>query len=81
MFKDGSITEYDANILSAMKESLVQPLVMFLPSWILPGANVTLFLHSMAHPHHGKLQINDKDKRIFVQVLCNILQRGLFFLI
>ncbi len=81
MFKDGSISEYDADILSVMNESLNPPSKTLLPSWIQPGANATLFLHSMTRPRHGKLQLNDKDEWIFVQVLCKILQRGLYFLI
>ncbi len=58
-FKDGSISEYDADILSIKDESLNQPYVPLLPAWIQPGANATLFLHSMARPRHGKLHIND----------------------
>jgi hypothetical protein len=80
-FKDGSISEYDSNILSVMDEILNQPSASLLPSWIQPGANVTLFLHSMARRRHGKLQINDQNECFFVQVLCKILQWGLYFLI
>jgi hypothetical protein len=58
-FKDGSISEYDANVLFTLEESIDKVSVPLLPSWIKPGANATVFLHSMVRPRHGKMQLND----------------------
>ncbi len=49
-FKDGAISEYDADILSAMDDSLPQPSIPSLPSWIRQAANTTLFFTFDALP-------------------------------
>jgi hypothetical protein len=56
--KDGSIAEYEDNILSTATEvnSSVKTL---LPSWVKGGANATLFLHTMSKPRHGTLQLSN----------------------
>jgi hypothetical protein len=57
-FKDGSISEYTTDLLSAVDVSSSPSL---LPPWIKDGANATLFLHSMSKPRHGKLQLSTSD--------------------
>jgi hypothetical protein len=64
-FKDGSISEYDANVLSVQEESSDQQSVSLLPTWIKPGVNAALFLHSMVRPRHGKLQLSDQNQWFF----------------
>ncbi len=64
-FKDGSISEYNANVLSVQEESSDQQSVSLLPTWIKPGVNATLFLHSMVRPRHGKLQLSDQNQWFF----------------
>jgi hypothetical protein len=40
-FKDGAISKCDVDILSAMDDTLIQPTIALLPSWIKQGANAT----------------------------------------
>jgi hypothetical protein len=75
-FKDGSILEYDANVLSALDESTNTDSVSLLPTWIKPGANATLFLNSMVRPRHGKLQMNDKNEWIFCPGNMHVIEKG-----
>jgi len=49
-FKDGSIAEYTTDLLSAAHSTSPSPSSSLLPSWIIDGANATLFLHSMTKP-------------------------------
>jgi len=56
-FKDESIAEYalSENILEGAPVLSSSSTVTLLPDWIKDGSNVTLFLHSMTKPRHGKL--------------------------
>ncbi len=60
-FKDGSISEYVDDIVSAVPETNASPVKTLLPSWIKGGAKATLFLHNMSKPCHGTIQLSDKD--------------------
>jgi hypothetical protein len=57
-FKNGSISEYMDDILSAVPETSFSLVKSILPSWIKGGANATLFLHDMSKPRHGTLQLS-----------------------
>jgi hypothetical protein len=60
-FKDGSISEYTDDLLSAAPDLSSKPISSLLPSWIKGGANATLFLNNMSQPRHGKLQLLDNN--------------------
>jgi hypothetical protein len=49
-FRDGSISEYMDDILSAVPETTSSVKQTFLPSWVQGGANATLFLQHMSKP-------------------------------
>jgi hypothetical protein len=54
-FKDGSISEYTEDMLSAVNNISSTLSLSLLPYWVVEGANATLFLSSMSKPHHGTL--------------------------
>jgi hypothetical protein len=54
-FRDGSVSEYTADLLSQAPEDTVN-VPSLLPAWIKGGANATLFLTHMSKPKHGSLQ-------------------------
>jgi hypothetical protein len=54
-FKDGSISEYTMDLLSAAPNINHSTSASLLPSWIKGGANATLFLHTMSKPRRGTL--------------------------
>ncbi len=54
-FKDGSISEYTEDMLSAVNNTSSTLSLSLLPYWVVEGANATLFLSSMSKPHHGTL--------------------------
>jgi len=62
VFKDGSISEYTASLLSAASTSSSIATPTLLPSWVKGGANATLFLHSMSKPRHGTLQLQEDNE-------------------
>jgi hypothetical protein len=57
VFKDGSIAEYQVDLLEANNSSSPVTPSSLLPSWIQGESNVTLFLNHMAKPFHGKLYL------------------------
>jgi hypothetical protein len=59
-FKDGSISEYTEEVLSAVPTTSPIPTSTLLPKWIKGGANATLFL-SMAKPRHGTLNLSQDN--------------------
>jgi hypothetical protein len=62
-FKDGSISEYTADLLSAARISSISPSSSFLLlAWIKGGALATLFLNDMSKPRHGRLQLSEQDE-------------------
>jgi hypothetical protein len=60
-FRDGSISEYTDDLLSAAPDLPSITSKSLLPSWIKGGANATLFLNNMSKPRHGKLQLLDEN--------------------
>jgi len=56
VFKDGSISEYTENLLSAAPSNHCTSKPSLLPFWVKGGANATLFKHDMAKPRIGTLQ-------------------------
>jgi hypothetical protein len=60
-FRDGSISEYTDDLLSAAPDLPSITSKSLLPSWIKGGANATLFLNNMSKPQHGKLQLLDEN--------------------
>jgi hypothetical protein len=64
-FKDGSISEYMEDLLTAAPASVSFTSSSLLPSWIKVGANATLFLHSMSKPRHGTLKCSDTNEWSF----------------
>ena len=62
-FKDGSISEYTDNLLSAAPSCV--PLVSFLPSWVQGVANAILFLDNMSKPRHGVFRQSGPDSEWF----------------
>ncbi len=65
VFRDGSISEYTENLLSAAPTSCPTSTQSLLPSWVKGGANATLFLHSMSKPRHGVLKIDEQNNWYF----------------
>jgi hypothetical protein len=65
VFKDGSISEYSANILSEASTSSSLETPSLLPDWIKGGAPATLFLEQMSKPRHGKLQLGEDSEWYF----------------
>jgi hypothetical protein len=57
-FKDGSISEYNQDLLGLVPEHCPIKTSTLLPPWVKGGANATLFLHTMPKPRHGTLQQN-----------------------
>jgi len=64
-FRDGSIAEYTEEILTSTPSSPSPTPSSFLSKWIVPGTNATLFLHNMASPKHGTLQLQLDGQWIF----------------
>jgi len=56
VFRDGSVSEYTADLLSAAPEGS-SPSPTLLPKWIQAGVNATLFLEDMSKPKHGTLNM------------------------
>ena len=54
-FKDGSISLYTEDMLSAVNNTSSTLSSSLLLYWVVEGANATLFLSSMSKPHHGTL--------------------------
>jgi hypothetical protein len=65
VFKDGSISEYTEELLSAATDTPLSLPQSLLPYLIKGGANATLFLHTMSKPNHGILQITDNENWYF----------------
>ncbi len=62
-FKDDSIYEYTADLLSAAPSYNISTTSSSkLPAWIRGGALATLFLNNMSKPHHGRLQLSDHNE-------------------
>jgi len=57
-FKDGSISEYTDDLLSAAAMPTSVNTSSLLPKWVQGGTNATLFLTSMAKPRHGTLGLS-----------------------
>jgi hypothetical protein len=67
-FQDGSLAEYSDqdSLLEALPPTYTSTSSpSLLPYWIKGGANITLFLHSMPKPRHGKLFQNADNEWIF----------------
>jgi hypothetical protein len=60
-FKDGSISEYTMDVLSAVPPASTSPSPNLLPAWIKGGVNATLFLTTMSKPCHGTLQCGNNN--------------------
>jgi len=65
VFKDGLISEYTEDLLSAAPRQMSSYKSTLLPSWVKGGANTTLFLHDMSKPKHGTLQLGQDDNWYF----------------
>jgi hypothetical protein len=65
VFKDGSISEYTADILSLAPEKSPSVNVSLLPSWLKGDTKVTLFLESMSKPKHGTIQLSPDETWLF----------------
>jgi hypothetical protein len=63
--KDGSISEYTEDLLSAAPVPVSMITSSLLPKWIIAGANATLFLHNMSSPKHGNLQVSSDGQWTF----------------
>jgi hypothetical protein len=61
-FKDGSISEYTADLLSVANVSTSTVSPSLLPPWVRDGANATLFLNSMSKPSHGKMKLSSTEE-------------------
>jgi hypothetical protein len=59
-FRDGSISEYTENLLSAVPPVSPSPVSSLLPKWVKGGVRVTLFLQNMHQPKHGTLQVSSE---------------------
>jgi hypothetical protein len=64
-FCDGSIAEYVDKQLSAVDSPSTTSLKSLLPSWVKGGTTATLFLHDMAKPRHGKLNLSPDGQWFF----------------
>jgi hypothetical protein len=64
VYPDGSISEYTADLLSAVPSSSPVSTSPF-PKWIRGGTNATLFLQNMSKPKHGTLQQLESGDWIF----------------
>ena len=65
VFKDGLISEYTEDLLSAAPRQMSSYKSTLLPSWVKGGAHTTLFLHDMSKPKHGTLQLGQDDNWYF----------------
>jgi hypothetical protein len=65
VFKDGNISEYTEDLLSAAPENTLNMSPSLLPSWIKGCANATLFLHLMSKPRHVILNYSDSNEWFF----------------
>ncbi len=65
VFKDGSISEYTEDLLSAAPNPVCSNTSSLLPSWVKGGANTTLFLNDMSKPRHGTLQLGQDNNWYF----------------
>jgi len=65
-FRDGSISEYSADLLSLAPSLGQHSAPQLLPSWIKNGVNATLFLNSMPKPRHGTLHLSVSDTWSFI---------------
>jgi hypothetical protein len=59
--KDGSISEYTMDVLSAVPSASTSPSPNLLPAWIKGGTNATLFLTTMSKPCHGTSQCGSNN--------------------
>jgi hypothetical protein len=67
-FSDGSLAEYSVN------DNLIEPAPVslspsteptLLPHWVQGGSNITLFLHNMTKPRHGKMYQDTNQEWFF----------------
>jgi len=65
VFKDGSISEYTTDLLSAASTSVASVSSSLLPSWIKGGAPAILFLDGTTKPIHGKLDLSSENEWYF----------------
>jgi hypothetical protein len=65
LFRDGSISEYTENLLSAVPPVSPSPVSTLLPKWVKGGVRATLFLQNMHQPKHGTLQVSSDHSWAF----------------
>jgi hypothetical protein len=80
-FADGSLAEYSGadNLLEELPKTFVDNSTSstLLPFWIQGGANVTLFLHSMSKPRHGKVFQDEENTWVFCPGTTTDLTKGI----
>jgi hypothetical protein len=83
-FQDGTIAEYsnDSEVLEAAPPLSSNNISTTLPDWIKKGATVTLFLHDMTKPRHGRLYLDSNGHWFFFVLGINLIcLKELYFLI
>jgi hypothetical protein len=80
-FADGSLAEYSGGDTLLEALPTVTPEIsldtILLPYWIQGGVNVTLFLHNMSKPRHGKLFQDSNAEWIFCPGASTDLDKGI----